>query len=180
MMGFFRYLLATQWKKYNLHKELKKRFPTCSFAENIVIRGPLNNLKLGKNVVIQSNVFLHLGGMDWCQNTGSLEIGDDSILSPNTVIYATGPGGVTIGDRVDCGPGVAIFSSRTDYRNKGKHIFEPVLIGNDVIIYSNAILSPGIRIGDGACIAGGSVITRDVASNQFVGGTPAKFIKTIM
>lgn len=145
---------------------------------NVVVKGDLNNLKLGKKVIIQSGTVLHLGGMEWCQNKGHLEIGDNSVISPNCVIYAGGPGGVTIGANLDCGPGVGIFASRTDYRlGKEHHIFLPVVIGDDVIIFANAVISPGVVIGDGAVIAAGSVVTRDVPADSFVGGAPARVIK---
>lgn len=52
-----------------------------------------------------------------------------------------------------------------------------VNIGNDVWIGESAIIMGGITIGDGAVIAAGSVVTKDVAPYQIVGGCPAKHIK---
>lgn len=52
-----------------------------------------------------------------------------------------------------------------------------VKIGNDVWIGANVLLLPGIFIGDGAIIAAGSVVTKDVAPYSIVGGIPAKEIK---
>ncbi len=54
---------------------------------------------------------------------------------------------------------------------------QEVVIGNDVWIGANVILLPGIRIGDGAVIAAGAVITKDVEPYAVVGGVPAKVIK---
>jgi acetyltransferase-like isoleucine patch superfamily enzyme len=176
MIRFLKYVIKNQWQEYKTFRELKKRFPSCQFEKNIIIKGPLKNLKLGKNVIIQSNVLLHLGGMEWCEYAGSLEIGDHSCISPNTVIYAAGPGGIKIGSGFDCGPGVGIFSSSSDYQNKGNHIFESVIIGNNVILYSNVVIRPGVEIGNTASIAAGAVVTRDVPANKLVGGIPAKII----
>ena len=53
----------------------------------------------------------------------------------------------------------------------------PVQIGNDVWIGTNATLLGGITIGDGAIIAAGAVVTKDVAPYSIVGGVPAKLIK---
>lgn len=53
----------------------------------------------------------------------------------------------------------------------------PPQIGNDVWIGSAVIVLRGVRIGDGAVVAAGSVVTRDVAAYTVVGGTPARFIK---
>lgn len=55
--------------------------------------------------------------------------------------------------------------------------FYQVIIGNDVWIGSHALLMGGIRIGDGAIIASGAVVTRDVEPYSIVGGVPAKLIK---
>ena len=51
------------------------------------------------------------------------------------------------------------------------------VIGNDVWIGYNAIIMPGIHIGDGAIIATGSVVTKNVAPYSIVGGNPAKLIR---
>ncbi len=55
----------------------------------------------------------------------------------------------------------------------------PVLIGADVMIGRNSIILPGVRIGRGALIAAGSVVTKDVAESMMVGGNPARPIKRL-
>ena len=57
-------------------------------------------------------------------------------------------------------------------------INEDVIIGSDVWIGSNAVILKGIKIGDGAIVAAGAVVTKDVAPYTIVGGCPAKYIKT--
>lgn len=52
-----------------------------------------------------------------------------------------------------------------------------VVIGNDVWIGLNSIIKDGITIGDGAIIASGSIVTKDVPPYAIVGGNPAKIIK---
>lgn len=56
--------------------------------------------------------------------------------------------------------------------------YNEIIIGNDVWIGARAILLGGITIGDGAIIAAGSVVTRDVGPYEIVGGIPAKVIGT--
>lgn len=51
------------------------------------------------------------------------------------------------------------------------------VIGNDVWIGTEAIIMPGIKIGDGAAIGARALITRDVAPYAIVGGNPAKEIR---
>lgn len=53
----------------------------------------------------------------------------------------------------------------------------PIAIGNDVWIGARSIIMSGVTIGDGAVIAAGSIVTRDVAPYCIYGGNPARFIK---
>lgn len=55
---------------------------------------------------------------------------------------------------------------------------EPTVVGNDVWIGHGAIIMGGIRIGDGAVIAAGSVVTKNVPPFSIVGGNPAKILKS--
>lgn len=69
--------------------------------------------------------------------------------------------------------------------NKNNHPFvnsklrnnHPVIIGNDVWIGANVSILPGVKIGDGAILATGAVITKNVPDYAVVGGIPAKVIK---
>ena len=170
--------LRTLIKDARVRNDIHKRFSDVIIEKNVVIKGQLNNLKFGQNVIIQSGAVLHAGGMKWCDNKGSISIGDHGLISPNCVIYGCGSGGVEIGTNFDCGPNVGIFASSTDYRDGGDgHMFAPVRIGDDVIIYANAVVVPGVTIGNKAVVAAGAVVTRDIPENCLVGGIPARVIK---
>ncbi|TJX23643.1 MAG: CatB-related O-acetyltransferase [Mesorhizobium sp.] len=52
-----------------------------------------------------------------------------------------------------------------------------MVVGNDVWIGSRAIILSGVKIGHGAVIAAGSIVTKDVEPYALVGGNPAKLIK---
>lgn len=52
-----------------------------------------------------------------------------------------------------------------------------VIIGNDVWIGSHALILGGVKIGDGAVIGAGAVVTKDVPPYAVVGGVPARIIK---
>ena len=179
MTSYFE-LMQRAIRQHRLQSRLIRKSTNLSIEPHVIVKGDINNISLGKNVIIQSGTVLHLGGLEWCKNAGHLRIGDDSCISPNCTLYGTGPGGITIGDRFDCGPGVRIFSSRTDYESVSRSaVFAPVIIGDDVIVYSNVVISPGVSIGNRSVIAAGSVITRDVPSDCLAGGTPGKVIKEI-
>ncbi len=63
----------------------------------------------------------------------------------------------------------------SDEGNRG-----PIVIEDDVWITMNCMVMKGVRIGKGAVIAAGAVVTKDVAPFTVVGGVPAKLIKKIM
>jgi acetyltransferase-like isoleucine patch superfamily enzyme len=54
---------------------------------------------------------------------------------------------------------------------------QPIIIGNHVWVGMNATILKGVTIGDGAIIAAGSIVTKDVKANTLVGGVPARILK---
>lgn len=63
--------------------------------------------------------------------------------------------------------------TKTDFlRTRG-----PIVLGNDVWVGVRAIILSGVTIGDGAVVAAGSVVTKDVPPYAIVGGNPARIIK---
>lgn len=179
MKELLRFTRQHIWGEYRAYWKLRQAFPSATLEHGIYVKGDLKNLILGKNVIIQFGTVLHLGGMEWCQSQGHLEIGEGSVISPHCTIFGAGPGGVRIGKRFDCGPGVGIFASRTDYtRDLNHHIFAPVVIEDDVTVFANAVIGPGVRIGSGAVVAACSVVTRDVPAQALVGGAPAMLIRS--
>lgn len=68
---------------------------------------------------------------------------------------------------------VEAFENSIDaFKNAGDTI-----IGNDVWIGGEAMIMPGIKIGDGAVIGSRALVTKDVEPYAIVGGNPAKLIK---
>lgn len=98
------------------------------------------------------------------------------------VLITTG-GGVKIGDRVLIGYRTQILSANHFIpENRGRifgagHVLKEVVIENDVWIGANCIITAGVKIGEGAVIAAGSVVTKDVPPYTIWGGVPAKQIK---
>ena len=159
-------------------RRLKRRFPDLRLESAVTLLGDMRNLHIDEGGVLQTGVVLHAGGLDWCRNAGRIEIGAGSCIGQYCVLYGCGPGGISIGERFDCAPGVGIFASRTDFeRGPGRHLFAPVEIGSDVTVFANAVISPGVRVGAGAVIAAGAVVTRDVPAGALAGGVPARVIR---
>lgn len=61
--------------------------------------------------------------------------------------------------------------------NSGRGDTRKTYVGNDVWIGHGAIIIAGVKIGDGAIVAAGSVVVKDVEPCTIVGGNPARFIK---
>ena len=76
----------------------------------------------------------------------------------------------------------AAFLQWENERGKRIHLVpyretRPTTIGNDVCIYDHVIINAGVAIGDGAIVAAGAVVTKDVPPYAVVGGVPAKVLK---
>ncbi len=69
------------------------------------------------------------------------------------------------------------YFENAPYENSALRNNKPVIIGNDVWIGANVIILPGVHIGDGAVLAAGAVVTKDVDDYAIVGGVPAKVIR---
>ena len=109
-----------------------------------------------------------------------ISIGDRSMIGEGSIISSADA--VIIGDDVLMAPQVHIYTTNHGTAlgqpmRMQPHEFAPVKIGNDVWIGARAIILPGVTIGDGAVIAAGAVVTKDVPSLAIVGGVPARVIK---
>ena len=111
----------------------------------------------GKNIHLGKNVFINAG----CkfQDQGGIFIGDNVLIGHNVVM--------------------ATLNHNEDVKKRGNLIPAPINIGNDVWIGSNATILSGVSVGDGAIIAAGAVVTKDVKAKTVVGGVPAKYIRDI-
>ncbi|WP_154402468.1 acyltransferase [Mucilaginibacter endophyticus] len=104
-----------------------------------------------------------------------LTIGNSSVIGHGALLDARC--GLTIGDNVNLSNEVMIWTLHHDYNDSGfGQTGAPVSIGNYAWICSRAIILPGVTIGEGAVVAAGAVVTRDVAPYTVVGGVPAKAI----
>ena len=74
---------------------------------------------------------------------------------------------------------LATLNHALEPQDRGTTIPEPIFIGKNVWVGANATIVPGVRVGDGAVIAAGAVVTRDVPPRTVVGGVPAKVLKVI-
>lgn len=100
-------------------------------------------------------------------------------LSP--CCYIQTMNGIEIGKNTRIGPGVKIVSANHNIYNFDLHDKEkPIKIGNNCWIGANAVILPGVELGDHTIVAAGAVLSKSFKEgNCIVGGVPAKLIKKI-
>lgn len=134
-------------------------------------------LKMSENSVINVN------------NTFSIHSSCHIILMKDAILNL-GSGYINRGVKIRCfqkisiGENVAISENVTIWDSDAHEIIgkesaktKPIIIGNHVWIGINVAILKGVTIGDGAIIAAGSVVTRDIPANSLAGGVPAKVLK---
>ena len=104
----------------------------------------------------------------------NLIIGSNLFVNSNASIYVRDC--IKIGDEVVISQNVIIRDSDVHHVS-GKENHGPIVIGNHVWIGTNAIILKNVTIGDGAIVAAGSVVTKDVPPRTIVAGNPARVIK---
>ena len=112
-----------------------------------------NNIKLGKNVFINSNCYF--------MDCGEIIIGDNVFICPS------------------CGLYTANHPLDFQIRNQGLEQALTITIGNNVWLGGNVVILPGITIGDNCVIGAGSVVTKDIDANSIACGNPCKVMKKV-
>lgn len=127
----------------------------------------LCGVKIGKGSSIHTRVRFY--------NPMNIEIGADSIIGEGVVL--DGRDRLSIGSHVDIATDVMIYNSDHDIQSEDFSAKkEHVVIEDYVFIGPRAIILPGVRIGRGAVVAAGAVVTKDVEEFSIVGGVPAGVI----
>ena len=147
------------------------RYPLFNAVKSWFLR--LNGAKVGRRVIYYPRV--------WIENGRNLVIEDDVDLAIGVIIVT--PGGVHIGSRALIGYGTQILSTNHVIPPRGQRIFDsghrkaPIHIERDVWIGAHCVILPGVTIGEGAVVAAGSIVTRDVPQFSVVAGVPARVIR---
>jgi maltose O-acetyltransferase len=99
-------------------------------------------------------------------------VGEHSVVGND--VFLDGRFGLTIGDNVNVGGETAIFTAEHDPNDPDfAMVGAPVIIEDYAYIGSRSTILPGVRVGRGAVVAAGAVVTRDVSEYTIVGGVPA-------
>lgn len=147
------YIFKKKWRRMNKHNFTN---PNNIFSINIV--------KIGRSSYGSLNVY------SWGSQNEGLEIGNFVSIAEGVKFIL---GGNHYLDTFTTYPfKVMIFGEKIEALTKGK-----IVVKDDVWIGMDAIILSGITIGQGAVIAAGSVVTKDIPPYSIVGGNPAKILK---
>lgn len=95
--------------------------------------------------------------------------------------YIQAINGIIIGNNVRLGPGIKIISANHNLYDFSKHdITNSIIIGDNCWIAANAIILPGVELGDHVIVAAGAVVTKSFPGNCLIGGVPARLIKHLV
>jgi len=192
-------------KKFLFNRRLKKvssslRIGNSHLLPNfsLNIAKPLNNkvyLNVGEDTMLDCNVTFEsetgcvtIGNRTFIGSSqlicrDKIEIQDDVFIAWGCCIYDHNSHSIDFKEREN-----DIRQQLLDYRSGGDFIrnknwsvvsSKPIIIGSNAWIGMNCIILKGVKIGNGAIIAAGSVVTKDVPDWTIAGGNPAQFIKDI-
>lgn len=138
---------------------------------------PLHTLRwlvyIASGVKMGSGSHIHMGAQFFYPN--GVKIGRGTIIGQN--VFLDGRDKLVIGDHVDIASDVMIYNSEHDINSEDfAAATAPVYIEDYVFIGPRAIILPGVKIGCGAVVAAGAVVTKDIPAFSIVGGVPAKEI----
>lgn len=116
---------------------------------------PPFHCEFGKNLSFGNNVFVNMG----CrfQDAGGITIGEGSLIGHGCTLTT--------------------LNHAVDPERRADMLPAPVVIGRRVWLGASVTVVPGVRIGDGAIVGAGAVVTRDVLPDTIVAGVPAKVIR---
>lgn len=127
----------------------------------------LAGIKIGKGSTI------HMGANFF--QPQNIVIGDDTIIGDHC--FLDGRAGLKIGSHTAIASQVLIYNSEHQiHDSEFKVTEEPVEINDYVFVGPRAIILPGVKIGKGAVVAAGAIVTKDVAPGKIAGGVPAREI----
>lgn len=141
-------------------------------GEGSHIRGTLLVFKYGGKISIGKNCYVGDGTRIWSGE--DIEIGDNVLISHNVNIIDTNSHELNSVERSERYTELVNFGH---WSKKGSIITAPIVIKDYAWISFNATILKGVKIGKGAIVAAGCVVTKDVPDFAIVAGNPAQIIK---
>jgi maltose O-acetyltransferase len=157
--------------------QLAAGFPTQSFSRTRTAMLRAAGVRIGQSSLVQGPLRI-TGTGNPCRD---FSIGTFTLISG--ALHADIGAPIRIGDRVRIGHDVSLLTVDhelgSEEMRSGDRKFGPIEIGNGAWLASRVVVLPGVRIGAGAVVAAGSVVTRDVPDNTLVVGVPARVVRNL-
>ena len=178
------HLHVYNWSKINIADSAKIILPEKGYLDVNVLNIKRDEIKpctlwVDEKATLISNGFtLYEGGGIVVLKGGKLTLGHNSYMNESLIQCANS---ITIGD--DCAIAGDVLIQDTDFHpildenGNEKPVSKPIVIGNKVWICAKATILKGVTIGDGAIVAAGAVVTKDVPARCVVAGNPAKIVR---
>lgn len=174
-----RMVICNKYTRLDIHKSAKIE---CLGKAKIGVKGNKNSkqetrvsMEEKSMLIIKENCDIGFGSDIRIFRGATLSLGNVYLNGFIQIICAEN---ISIGNNVAIARDVIIRDTDAhmvlDGRNKTS---KEVIIGDNVWIGTRAIIMKGVHIGNGAIVAAGSVVTKDVPSNTIVAGVPAKIIR---
>lgn len=147
--------------------KLGNRWPGARYYASLAYFGPGSHTTVSGAFAVYSN--FHLGVAEGAR----LRLGSGFLNTGSLVVCTTE---ISIGE-------MCLFGEQVIIRDDDSHGIDhrpqraPITIGDKVWVGMRAMILKGVTIGDGAVVAAGSVVTRDVPAGALVGGVPARVIR---
>lgn len=145
-----------------------------SLGENVICEGELQVFKYGGHIEIGDYSYIGRNSKVWSGE--NIKIGSQVLISHNVNIMDTNAHEIEYKER---NQRHKEYLQSGHWETKGSIQTAPIEIGDSVWINFNATVLKGVKIGEGAIVAVGAVVTKDVEPFTMVAGVPAKFVKSL-
>ena len=126
------------------------------------IVGKISPVKYAKKIGVNMGEGIHIyGPVEWSTEPWIITLGNNVHIT-NGVKFITHDGGTLLFRHII----------------EDLEITKPITVGNNVYFGNNAVILPGVNIGNDVVVGAGAVVTKDIPDNSVVSGVPARIINT--
>jgi|KBSMisStaDraftv2_1062788.scaffolds.fasta_scaffold00086_32 galactoside O-acetyltransferase len=160
-----------QCKMFSLHA-MKPGFANVKIGNDCILEGRIILFSPEARITIGDRVYIGPGTSLYCYE--SIEIGNDIMFSWDITVLDTNAHSLQWNERKN---DVINWKKGAAFKDWSVVQHEKVVVKDKAWIGFNSILLKGVTVGEGAVVAAGSVVAKDVEDFTVVGGNPAQFIK---
>lgn len=181
-MKIFKFLFRPLYIRYKIYA-FKFKNLQAYISSNISINiSNFSNVNIGKKVHISDFTTIHVIGNTTNANESKLVIGYNTYIGEFNNIRAGG-GDIYIGNDCLISQHITLVAANHKFSKNSLIVDQEwnqqnnsIYIGDDVWIGSHSVILPGVKIGNGAVIGAGSIVTKNVDAYSIVVGNPAKTV----